>query len=279
MMEERAGRDMPSPSEIWRRLKRIEGRRYEGSLDLNIVNARLRCGDVPDEFSETVSTKLVVSTIHRAKGLEFERVLVLPPSPVRTDPTETAEETRILYVALTRARSEIFHLDPPDTSYLRIREDLDRRWVMGGRPYWMRRAIEVRGEDVCKDIPAGLWPIRRDPVILQDYIRAQVMPGDLVVLHRTEAPLGGQNRIFYSIEHKGTAVGVTTESFGAVLFSVLRVNPTWHVKWPLQIEGLHVESVDSAAGLPDFSREAGLGGCGVWLRVRVYGLGRIVWED
>ncbi|MGA2721585.1 MAG: UvrD-helicase domain-containing protein [Bryobacteraceae bacterium] len=279
LMEQKADSDLPPPTEIWRRLKRIERRRYEGSLDLGVVNERLRCGDVPDDFSETVPSKVVVSTIHRAKGLEFERVLVLPPSPITVDPTEVAEETRILYVALTRARSEIFHLNAPNTLYLRTRDDLDRRWVMGGWQHWMRSAIEVRGEDVLKDVPAGVFLISGDPIVLQDYIRTQVKPGDPVVLHRTQAIIEGQTRIFYSIEHNGIAVGITSMSFGATLFSVLKVNAHWNVKWPLRIEGLHVEAVDTAAGLPMVSRAARLGGCGVWLRVRVYGLGRFIRED
>lgn len=279
MMEQRAGTDAPNPSETWRRLKRIERGRYEGGLDLGVLNERLRSGDVPDEFSETVPSKVVVSTVHRAKGLEFERVLVLPPPPPGTDSTEVAEETRVLYVALTRARSEILHLDPPNTAYLRIREDLDRRWVLGGWKYWMRNAIEVRGDDVLKDVPAGKFLIPGDPITLQHYIRTQVMPGDPVVLHRKQAIIEGQTRVFYSIEHNGTAVGVTSMSFGATLFSVLKVNAGWNVEWPVRIEGLHVEDVDTAVGLPMVSRDVHIGGCGVWLRVRVYGLGRFVREE
>jgi hypothetical protein len=279
LMEKRTADDLPTPDEMWRLLKRIERLRYPNNLDFDMVNERLRAGDVPDDFSENPDAEVVVSTIHRAKGLEFERILLVAPSPPDSDLIEIAEETRLLYVALTRAKSEIWHLSAPDKSFLWPRDDLDRRWVRGGPKKWMRTGLEVRGEDVHKDAPAGAAVIRESPIAVQDYIRTSVTPGDPVVLSRKFAIIDGEDRAFYVIEHQGRPVGVTSVLFGGVLFSVLRINAGWAVKWPTRIEGLHVESVDTVAGLPTISRSAGMGGCGVWLRVRVYGLGRFVFES
>ncbi len=278
LMEQRVSEGLPTPDEMWTRLKRIERLRSPNNLDFDLVNERLRSGDVPDEFSESPGADVVVSTIHRAKGLEFERVLLVAPSPSGDDPIEIAEETRLLYVALTRSKSEIWHLSAPDKSFLWPRDDLDHRWVRGGPKKWMRTGLEVRGEDVHKDEPAGAFVIRDSPIAVQDYIRTVVAPGDPVVLSRKFAIIEGEDRTFYVIEHQGKAVGVTSVFFGGVLFSVLRINAKWEVKWPTRIEGLHVESLDTVAGLPTIGRSAGLGGCGVWLRVRVHGLGRFVFE-
>jgi superfamily I DNA/RNA helicase len=44
------------------------------------------------------------STMHRAKGLEFDQVLVLTPDRFLGPPAETADERRLLYVAMTRAK-------------------------------------------------------------------------------------------------------------------------------------------------------------------------------
>lgn len=279
LMEQRKANDLPTTDEMWARLKRIERLRYPNNLDFDMVNERLRSGDVPDEFSESPAADVVVSTIHRAKGLEFERVLLVAPSPPENDPIAVAEETRLLYVALTRPRSEIWHLRAPDKSFLWPREDLDRRWVRGGPKKWMRTGLEVRGEDVHRDDPAGAFVIRESPIALQDYIRTDIKQGDPVVLRRRFAIVDGEDRAFYLIEHNGKPVGVTSTFFGGTLFSVLKIHAGWEVKWPIRIEGLHVESIDTVAGLPTTSRAAGLGGCGVWLRVRVYGLGRFVFES
>jgi superfamily I DNA/RNA helicase len=44
------------------------------------------------------------STMHRAKGLEFDQVLVLTPDQFLGPLDETADERRLLYVAITRAK-------------------------------------------------------------------------------------------------------------------------------------------------------------------------------
>lgn len=44
------------------------------------------------------------STMHRAKGLEFDQVLVLAPDRFLGLPAETTDERRLLYVAITRAK-------------------------------------------------------------------------------------------------------------------------------------------------------------------------------
>lgn len=45
-----------------------------------------------------------VSTMHRAKGLEFDQVVAVAPKEVLGAPAETLNERRLLYVALTRAK-------------------------------------------------------------------------------------------------------------------------------------------------------------------------------
>lgn len=44
------------------------------------------------------------STMHRAKGLEFDQVLVLVPKGYMGAPSETGNERKLLYVAITRAK-------------------------------------------------------------------------------------------------------------------------------------------------------------------------------
>ena len=44
------------------------------------------------------------STMHRAKGLEFDQVLVLAPVRFLGPSAETLVERRLLYVAMTRAK-------------------------------------------------------------------------------------------------------------------------------------------------------------------------------
>ncbi len=47
-----------------------------------------------------------LATMHRAKGLEFDRVLVVAPKAYLGDPKKTDQQRKLLYVALSRARKE-----------------------------------------------------------------------------------------------------------------------------------------------------------------------------
>ena len=71
---------------------------------------------------------VVLSTIHSAKGLEWSRVFVLsvvdgyiPSFRSLQDPTQIEEERRLLYVAMTRAKDELYlikpNLDDPSSYY------------------------------------------------------------------------------------------------------------------------------------------------------------------
>lgn len=44
------------------------------------------------------------ATMHRAKGLEFDAVAVVAPGSFFGDPESTADQRKLLYVALTRAK-------------------------------------------------------------------------------------------------------------------------------------------------------------------------------
>ena len=83
--------------------------------------------DAPD-------ARLMLSTIHGSKGLEYDRVFlldvhdgVLPAVPNGSDGTEDAqrayeEDRRLFYVAMTRAKNELYLFDYPDVPSAFVRE-------------------------------------------------------------------------------------------------------------------------------------------------------------
>lgn len=265
----------PALSDAWRLMRRMIRGAGTDSLDLAVVADRIRTGLVPDELNWTPPSSLVVSTIHRAKGLEFDRVVILDGRPAPSDDddgVELAEETRILYVALTRARREIMHADRPNTfGFTRFGE----RWYRRGRQAWQVHDVELTGDDVHWMDPAGGFMIvGREPRTLQDYIAERVRPGDPVALIRKQGSNDdGEGRVFYEIQHAGTPVGVTAESFGGALFAIYRRQGRRRVQWPEEITDVTVDTVDTVAGTEAAGRRAGLGPSALWLRVRVAGLG------
>ncbi|TAK44127.1 MAG: ATP-dependent helicase, partial [Betaproteobacteria bacterium] len=102
---------------------------------------------------------LVLSTVHSAKGQEWESVYVLNvadgsfPSEFATGrPELIEEERRLLYVAMTRARSEL-HLVAPLKYYVTQQAKRGDAHVYGARSRFLTRAVTSRLEPVT-------WPLR-----------------------------------------------------------------------------------------------------------------------
>jgi hypothetical protein len=257
----------------WKILRRID----RGSpLDLVAIAGRLRAGDYPDDIVATHNDKLVVSTIHRAKGLEFDRIFVLYDlPPERADGEEDdAERARLLYVGLTRARRDIFRLGPLQNIFLSLNKNADRWRVPCRTSRYMTCGLEIRASDSRSEVPAGFdGPAVSD---LQVYIREQVKRGDPVVLNRKMVRVGEDLRTEYEIAHAGKTVGLVD---GSVIYETLRVFPGWRVVMPLTIRDVYVDDIDSVAGLQGAAQKSGLGVADIWLRVRVSGLGTPEYSD
>lgn len=62
--------------------------------------------------------KTVLSTIHKAKGLEFRRVFILDrhllPSRYAVQPWQIQQEKNLLHVAITRSMNELFYIRSDD---------------------------------------------------------------------------------------------------------------------------------------------------------------------
>ena len=68
-------------------------------------------------FGEQSFGTVLLSTIHKAKGLEAKRVFILDawrmPSPYAKKPHQREQEMNLLYVAITRAQEELYYVDLP----------------------------------------------------------------------------------------------------------------------------------------------------------------------
>jgi len=252
-------------------LRRLDPARGH-QVDLRRIADRVRCGDLPEELNQVVDSPIVVSTIHRAKGLEFDRVLLCQPRVMEVN--DQSEENRILYVGLSRARREIFHMERPDTSGLSV-DPATGRWVRRGfgPNHWKVFDFEVLGRDTDSLNPAGALFLEADVVWTQEYLRTAVTPGDPVKVELLHESRDGVPVAYYAVRHEGTLVGLTSDEFARTLHRAL--GSRGHVRWPTSIDGLHVEFVDTVAGHASVGRAHGLGGNGLWMRVRVFGLGAL----
>ncbi|MFI8188768.1 UvrD-helicase domain-containing protein [Streptomyces sp. NPDC085946] len=267
-------------AQAWRSLRRAAAG-PRNTLNIEKLHQAIAQGSLPDEITAAPNHPLVLSTVHRAKGLEFDRVLIVEPEPLvaprargRQRDYDPAAEVRLLYVAMTRPRDDIFRLARPNTWYLRKHTSVDR-WYIGGREKYKRDGIEARDQDVCHEFPAGVREPEADPVQTQRYLAEVVRPNDPVELRRLhDLPMDSEQAPPYGIFHNGRSIGEVSERFRKDLWRLLKISRTWEVNLPFRIIGLRVEGLETVAGTTAVTERAKLGTSGVWLAPRLSGLGR-----
>lgn len=266
---------------IWRSLRGAAGA-PRGLLDIAALRRSVAQGGFPDDLAAAEPVDLVVSTVHRAKGLEFDRVIVVEPASVaelRKQHThiDPAAEARALYVAMTRPRDDLFRLDAPDTALIRRDRRTGRLYVGGWKPY-QRHGISAGGTDVSREHPPGTEGFEHDAAALQDYLASSVSPGDALDLRPQHAmPLASDESPPYTVFHRDRPIAVVSERFRQDLYTSLKINKTWDISWPTSIEGFRVDCLESVAGSTASGARAGLGDHGIWMVPRLSGLGRHRW--
>ncbi|WP_405993021.1 UvrD-helicase domain-containing protein [Streptomyces sp. NBC_00986] len=269
----------PNATALWTVLRRVARGPGGAVLDLERLRRSVADGRFPDEAADPETTRIVVSTVHRAKGLEFDRVIVLTPPTVadlyrqHKDESDLPAEARALYVAMTRARQDLYHMDSPELPIVKRAGGRrnGRRYVGGWRPY-DRFGIVAEAGDVGRDSPPGHGT---DAVATQTYLLDQVGPGaELVLRKRHDLQMGEFQSPPYSLVHEGREIGEVSERFREELFQVQKVNRTWDPWWPDEIHGIRVDTLETVTGSSAAGANAGLGDRGVWIVPRITGIGR-----
>ncbi|ORL40549.1 DNA helicase [Prescottella equi] len=274
------------PSRVWRVLRRVaQGARNQ--LDVDALRRAVAEGWLPNELTANPAHPLVLSTVHRAKGLEFDRVLVVEPEPLVSEGTRETDppaEARLLYVAMTRPRDDLYRIKIPKLWTMRKASHnaypVDR-WFLGGRQRWARNGIEATDSDVCREVPAGVREPLANPADTQRYLRDSVHIDDEVELRRLhDLPASDTQTPPYGLFHDGRPIGEVSERFRSDMWRLLKIGRRFEVRrWPERITGLHVDTLETVAGSPAVTERSGLGDRGVWIAPRLCGLGRFVWDD
>lgn len=234
---------------------------------------------MPEEVTDGPAVTLTVSSFHRAKGLEFDRVLVLDPGAIADwdDESDVGERTRALYVAMTRSRDEMWRIHPLRRAGIR-RHDRTGRWVRFGPKKWQRFGMEITGLDLDALDPGGSFSDGADPVDVQRLLRYEVAPGDAVTLRRIDGTTAEDLAPEYSVEWRGHEIGRASERFRRDLQLVLKPWPTFEVRsYPVAVENVRIDQIQTVAGSETSGRRAGVGSYGVWRAPRLCGLGHFVW--
>ncbi|MFE3162764.1 UvrD-helicase domain-containing protein [Streptomyces sp. NPDC059224] len=269
----------PDATALWTVLRRVARGAGRGVLDLDRLRRAVAEGRFPDEAADPENARIVVSTVHRAKGLEFDRVIVLTPPPLAElhkryeDELDLPAEARALYVAMTRARQDLYHVAAPELPLFRRAGGRQggRRYLGSWRSY-DRYGIVAESGDVCRIDPPDH---QGDAIATQTYLLEQVRPGNEVLLRkRHDLPMSEVESPPYALMHDGNEIGEASQRFREDLFQVQKVNRTWDPWWPDEIHDLRIDTLETVTGSTAAGTNAGLGERGVWIAPRITGIGR-----
>ncbi|GAA1356005.1 hypothetical protein GCM10009636_24530 [Arthrobacter koreensis] len=263
----------------WLDLKTAEGdfRSYD-SLDIGRLAQRLRGRSVPLSLTVSDQAPLTLSTVHRAKGLEFDNVLYVPPMPDWPGSEKDESGLKQKYVALSRAREMVITTRIPKNALAPARTvDSPSRWSefgfgKGKRIYTKR--LEFLNDDVESVFPVGAVVAEKSEVLpterMTEDLLGQRVTGELYSDDFDSVP-----RYLLRLG-SGEIIGRTSDRFGYALKRAFSIRPGSN--WPQAFSGCRVASIECASGSPEDTHYAGLGDSGMWLLPRLTGLITLEWK-
>lgn len=231
----RISNDAQKAEEYFNILKDFSNQDNPISLNMNaLVNAFQTNYDVPKELLPHSESNLVVSTIHKAKGQEFDTVYLLDDNI-----SKNSEELRVKYVSLTRAKNDLKILKKRFSGYWYFQSSkYDGRVIScsnhfrntfcSGVSFGLSDEIEKSSFVTCID---GKF---RSPVEVQRYIANNVSVGDTVDLTKFDD--------VYYIYHEGTVIGKMSHEFNKSLKKSMQ-GVTYRNNLPLKILNVHISNV------------------------------------
>lgn len=257
--------------DCWLALKTAEGN-YSAFDSLNVpqLSQRLSTRSIPLTLTVADNAPLVVSTVHRSKGLEFTSVLYLEPESGYPAAELNTSTLRQKYVALSRAREEIISTKLPK----KVRgysEPSDGRWLE--KAFGKHGRYTARMEFLNSDIDdtAPYYPSSGSPSEVQDGLILEELLGAVVSGRLTSGPGPGVVPRYELSTNDGRVLGRTSVPFAYALRKNLGFGNR-QPKWPAAFTGARVTSIECASGHPEETRLAGLGSSGMWLVPRLTGL-------
>lgn len=256
----------------WLALKTAEGNfSAYNSLNVPLLSQRLRSRSIPLTLTVADVAPLIVSTVHRAKGLEFTNVLYLQPEFRSPAAEQNAATLKQKYVALSRAREEIVSTKLPK-NMLQRSENSDGRWLE--KDYGTYGKYTARMEFMNSDIDdvSPYYPLNGAAAEVQEGLNLDDLLGSIVSGRLTSDPEPGVAPRYELTTDDGRVLGRTSVPFAFALKKHFGFKGNRRHEWPTAFTGARVTSIECATGHPEETKLAGLGSSGMWLVPRLTGL-------
>ena len=250
---------------------------YRDYIECKLLAKKLcQIGDLPDCILNINDSLLTVSTIHKAKGREFEKVYLLGYryEPNEDDDTPNTEEERVLYVAETRPKKEIALLPKQNNFTWFFRKNRNNRWIRTERiPYHDPHcAAFATGLEEDIDYSSFVQGELEEALNRQEYIASQVHSGDMVKLR-----LNNGN---YDICHENNVIGRMSASYIGELTSRFNDDRCYIYQLPTVISDLYVENVFTYVSSIEYENiPLQFRSNRFWLAVEITGFGKTIWQE
>ncbi len=279
----------------WNYCKEIENDIYnEDEINLSKLkeNMIIDKGQYPNDFNENDNGKIIISTIHKAKGREYDEVYLHFRNSDFVNNTNvvdlTLDNARTLYVALTRAKENYYKYEYEIkwTIFRSFKDGINDRYygfVYGKNKYYNSKTkkIENRKIRMIRKIEIGLegdidYNSFIDPEIVsdvkenQEYIYNKIKIGDIVDLKNYEGK-------FY-IYHKGKRIGCMNieNVFKNASYDLFK---KYYTKKELKAyRNIRVKSIITVAKFPDYiddKYDLPYRNTGLWNAIELEGFGKL----
>lgn len=264
---------------LWFLLKSVAGdQRGRDALNMRRLRNSIRANMLPLTLTEPDNSKVIVSTVHRAKGLEFERVFLVAPNFEHED-QKAWEIIRREYVALSRARDEIYIGWLPQA-----RPSFEiMRWLPGRRVERVFnrktgrkrvKSFEFLYDDVDVTEPAACGSV--DAASAQEILRDEVLIGTKVEAVLDPEVSSPELPSYLFISEDEYLLGRSSDSFNNAFNTVF--GRKGGSAFPGRLFGLTLVSVETVAGEPRKTDRLDVGSSGLWLAPRITGLVEPDWK-
>ena len=260
--------------EVWERLAFLLHKPENTKLGVNEILKAIYSSQIDDPFFHNRhESKIIISNIHKAKGREYNSVMVeerFIEGLIRRK--KDIGEYKTLYVAVTRPKTNLYSANMVSGDGVRVFSI----WSTG-RKRWVKflnnelKYMEVRGNtDIDIESFNRLGPR------IQNYIGNNIQVGDEIILRKSKA-----NELFrYDIVHVkdeiGTVIGCCTSMLEEDLEVLIRSDD--YYQWPYEIRELYVSDVYTNISEAFLSDDTVLSSGNVWNWVDFCGLGHLVYD-
>ena len=256
-----------SAEDTWDRLARLLRKPDNILLGVEEIIDSIASSQADDPvFHNFSDSKVIVSNIHRAKGREYDGVIVdqnFIKGLMGGKKTDIGE-FKTLYVAVTRPKKNLYsaHLINSDIRIWQIFKTGSKRWVKFVDK--SLKYMEVRSSDINR---ASFNEVGKE---VQKYILENIYPGDEIVLRKSKANEVLRYSIVHIKDYQEKIIGEVNGLFIDDLEAMIETDDS--CQWPKEIRELYVTDVFTHIDTDNSSGEV------LWSWVDFCGIGHLLYD-